>query len=184
MVTLEQVEKLRTYANVTYDEAKTALENAGGDILQALIDLERQGKVAPPEGGGQFTSAPLQAQPSDQSKEQNENNHDQSGRGKESSAFRTSMSKFFKWCGEMIHRGNVNSLIVEKNSEQLMKLPVTVLVVLLLCAFWAIVPLMIIGLFFHFRYSFRGPDLGSDKVNHVMDSVAKAAEDIKNEIKN
>jgi hypothetical protein len=52
MVTLEQVEKLREHANVSYDEAKAALENAGGDILQALIDLERAGKVIPPQGGG------------------------------------------------------------------------------------------------------------------------------------
>ena len=55
MVTLEQVEKLREYANISYDEAKTALENADGDILQALIELEQQGKVKAPEGGQYHT---------------------------------------------------------------------------------------------------------------------------------
>ena len=50
MVTLEQVEKLREHANISYDEAKAALENANGDILQAIIDLEKQGKIKPPPG--------------------------------------------------------------------------------------------------------------------------------------
>lgn len=184
MVTLEQVEKLRAYANVTYDEAKTALENADGDILQALIDLERQGKVAPPEGGGTYTSAPLETQIEPQQQEKSNKKSDQStGSSRESSGFRKSMNKFFHWCGEVIHRGNINSLIVERNGEQVMKLPVTVLIILLICVFWVFVPLMIVGLFFNFRYSFHGPDLGSDKVNSAMDSVAQAAEDIKNDLK-
>lgn len=56
MITLEQVEKLREKANVSYDEAKAALEAANGDMLEALINLEKQGKVVPPEGGGYYRS--------------------------------------------------------------------------------------------------------------------------------
>ena len=33
MVTLEQVEKLRQYASISYEEAKAALEETNGDIL-------------------------------------------------------------------------------------------------------------------------------------------------------
>ncbi len=43
---LEQIEKLREKANVTYDEAKQAYEAADGDLLEALIILERQTGLA------------------------------------------------------------------------------------------------------------------------------------------
>ena len=56
MTTLEQVEKLRTMANVSYDEAKTALDAVNGDLLEAIIYLEKQGKVTAPSGGGYYSS--------------------------------------------------------------------------------------------------------------------------------
>ena len=40
-VTLEQVEALRARAAVSYEEARAALEANGGDLLDALIALER-----------------------------------------------------------------------------------------------------------------------------------------------
>ncbi|MDR2615905.1 MAG: ubiquitin, partial [Oscillospiraceae bacterium] len=48
MATLEQVEKLRERANVSFEEAKAALDEADGDLLDALILLEKQGKTAAP----------------------------------------------------------------------------------------------------------------------------------------
>ena len=183
MVTLEQVEKLREYANVSYDEAKTALENTDGDILQALIDLEHQGKAKPPQGGGKYASYSSKSQivslKGDGCGKSGKQTKD---RTQECSTFKENMREFFRWICKMVHKGNVNSLLVEKHGEQIMKLPVTALVLLLVFTFWIIIPLLIIGLFFSFRYSFDGPDLGCTKVNDAMDSVAKAAEGIKNDI--
>lgn len=44
-VTLEQIEIVKEKANVTYIEAKEALERNQGDILTTLIELEQRGKV-------------------------------------------------------------------------------------------------------------------------------------------
>lgn len=52
MVTIEQVQKLCACANVSYAEAKKALEAANEDILEALIALEREGKAKSPRGCG------------------------------------------------------------------------------------------------------------------------------------
>lgn len=41
---LEKVDLIRARLNVGYKEAKEALEAAGGDVVQALIDLEEKGK--------------------------------------------------------------------------------------------------------------------------------------------
>jgi len=184
MVTLEKVEKLREYANITYDEAKKALENADGDILQALIDLEHQGKMKAPQGGGQYVSYSEKLQNQTQNEDSHVKKSKQAKDGStEPSAFKENLNRFFRWVCRVIHKGNINSLLVEKNGEHIIKLPVTALVLLLVFAFWIVIPLFIVGLFFNFRYSFDGPDLGCTKVNNAMDTVAKAAEDIKNDIR-
>ncbi len=37
MITIEQVEELRKRVHVSYEDAKAALEEANGDILEAII---------------------------------------------------------------------------------------------------------------------------------------------------
>lgn len=44
-VNLEQIDALRQRANVSYEEAKAALEACGGDMVEALVYLERNNKV-------------------------------------------------------------------------------------------------------------------------------------------
>ena len=51
-VTLEQVERLRERADISEEEAKTLLEQCGGDLLEALILLERRGSATPTGQGG------------------------------------------------------------------------------------------------------------------------------------
>ncbi len=175
MVTLEQVERLREKANVSYDEAKAALEAANGDLLEALIDLEKQGKVNAPEGNGYYssdktaTSSSIEIVPGEKGKQKKECN----------SSFGDLMRKFGRFCMDLLHKGNSNSFEVLKNGEIKASVAITVLVVLLVCFFWVTLPLLVIGLFFGFRYRFRGPDLGKDVVNNAMSSAADAAENLK-----
>ena len=42
-ITLEQVERLRSLADVSYADAKAALEAADGELLDALIWLDQEG---------------------------------------------------------------------------------------------------------------------------------------------
>lgn len=56
MVDFEQVQKLREYANISYEEAKKALEEANGDMLEAVISLEKQNRIKAPEAGGYYNS--------------------------------------------------------------------------------------------------------------------------------
>ena len=54
-ITLEQVERLREKMDVSYGEARAALEHSGGDLLGALIWLEeKQGKRT--EKGGFYST--------------------------------------------------------------------------------------------------------------------------------
>ena len=49
MDNFEKVEKLVEKAGVSYADAKRALEQANGDLLDAMIILEQDGKTAAPE---------------------------------------------------------------------------------------------------------------------------------------
>jgi hypothetical protein len=44
-VKLEQIDQLRERAHVTYEEAREALESCNGDMVEALVYLERQQKI-------------------------------------------------------------------------------------------------------------------------------------------
>ena len=44
-ISLEQIEALRERAHVSYEEAKEALESCNGDIVEALIYLEKNNKI-------------------------------------------------------------------------------------------------------------------------------------------
>lgn len=180
MVTLEQVEKLREKANISYDEAKAALEKTNGDILEAIINLEKENRIPPPEGGGYYNS-----KREDQDSESYGKGTKFKGGSKkdDSISFGELVNKFFKGCGKILEKGNRNSFEVKKDGANVITVPVTVLGVLLLFTFWITVPVIIVGLFFGYRYMFSGPDLGKENVNKTLDSVAEMAENIKREVK-
>lgn len=180
MATLEQVEKLRERANVSYDEAKTALDATGGDILEAMIYLEKQGKANAPAGGGYYNSEKTGNQ-----KEYTENKKTSEQR-KENAAgetFGEMVKKFILFCAKVIQKGCVNTFEVQKDGECKASIPIILLVLLIIFAFWITIPLIIIGLFFGLRYRFCGPDISKSTVNNVMDSAAKAAVDLKKSVK-
>jgi flagellar hook-basal body complex protein FliE len=173
MASLEQVEKLREKANVSFEEAKAALDASNGDLLDALIYLEKQGKVNAPVGGGYYSSQ------NSNSTQTNQNGESQPCHERYGESFGDMLKRFFRFCAKLIHKGNTNYFEAEKNGETVISCPVTAMVLLLIFLFWVIVPLVLIGLFFGFRYRFRGRELGKESVNRVMDSASNAAEDLK-----
>ena len=150
---LEMIEKLRERAQVTYDEAKEALDQANGDLLDALILLERQGKVPPPQGGGYYRSEGSTA------KEQSSSEGSESGSKDEQSTkatnnFKETLEKFWSFASGLLNKGNSTSFEILKDKDHVASFPVTVLVLLLLFAPWVTLPLIIIGLFLGFHYQF------------------------------
>ncbi len=176
-IKIEQVEKLREKTGVTYEEAKIALEETNGDLLEAIVNLERQGKINAPSGGGFYSSQTPDPAGSGPKKQNTHNAYDHAP-GK----FKEMMKRFFVWCGEMIGKGNRNYLDAIKNDNTILSLPITVVVVLFLFAFWVMFPLAIIGLFLGVKYVFRGPEVSRKDVNDAMDKASQKAENLKQEI--
>lgn len=179
---LEQVEILRQKANVSYDEAKEALDAVDGDLLEAIILLERKGKVEPPSGGGFYNSNKGTGELTDRSMESDARGNNDRHAGSRGEGFRDLIKRFGRFCAMLLHKGNINSFEILKHDQVKAAFPVTALVLLLAFLFWVTLPLLIVGLFFGFRYRFRGPDLGKDVVNGAMNDVADTAEQIKSSL--
>jgi len=167
---IEIVEKLKEKAGVSYEEAKDALEKSDWDLLDAIVLLEKEGKVK--ETG--YTTK-KEEPPKSESKTRAEESQNADG-----------FERFTNFLGKMFHKGNTNHLNISQRGEHKFKMPVTVFVLLLLILPMTplILGLMVIGLFCGFRYKFTGPDLGKNGgINNVMDKASKAAEAVKEEFK-
>jgi hypothetical protein len=154
---LEQIERLRQKANVSYEEAKNALDAADGDILEALIILERQGKVQSPSGNGFYSSA----------KEQDGATASESGQRTKSGSVGEGLGDLIDRAGRfvvrLINKGNQTNLEVLKDDDCKARCPLTVLVLLAIFAPWITLPLLVIGLILGYRYRMNGAEK-SDEV--------------------
>lgn len=166
-ITLEQVERLREKANVSYARAKEALEYSGGNLLDALIYLEEQGAIPRPEGAYYSTRSDAPPQPDDTLVVSRET--DQCG-GEE----RPKVGIFRRIRYLLLD----NELEIWRKNQPITSMPVLILVLLVVVAFWVTLPLLILGLFFGFRYRFCGPDLERDSINSVMDNMADNASNL------
>lgn len=172
MEQFEKVEKLREKANVSYEEAKEALEASNWDILDAIVYLEKLGKVKEPKTAAYTTGT-----------DNSTGSEYKTSQPDDGTSFSELIGKFFKWCGKVIKKGNENSFVIRKGNDTPVCLPVTVFVLLVFFAFWVTIPLLIVGLFFGFKFSFKGPDLEKNAVNDFMDKASYTAESIKDDFK-
>lgn len=170
---LEKVEKLREKANVSYEEAKQALVSCNWDMLDAMVYLEKLGKVHGPNTSSYNTNQQSNPYVGEVVEETRKGN-----------SFGDMLGKFFGWCGKIIKKGMDNDLVIQKNSDVPTRIPVIIFILLLFVAFWVVVPLLIIGLFFGFRYSFCGPDLKTNGVNDALNKASQKAAEFKDDFKN
>ena len=163
-ITLEQAERLREKANVSYAKAKEALEYSGGNLLDALIYLEERGDIPRQEGTCYSTRSavpPVQAE--------SERFADSPEEGEEQSRPRVGLLRRVRYL--LLD----NELEIWRREQPITAIPVLVVLLLVFAAYWAVVPLAIFGLFLGFRFRFSGPDLERESINSVMDSVADTA---------
>lgn len=136
---LEKVEKIREKTGVSYDDAKNALEACDYDILDAIIYLEKLGKIAGPSNAV-YKTTPNQSVSEEFEKAQQTYNEDC-----EKASFGQVVDKFLSWCGKVIKKGVETKFVVVHHGERAAEIPVLVLVLLMLIAFWVTIPLLITG---------------------------------------
>ena len=175
---LEKVEKLREKTGVSYEDAKSALEACDYDVLDAIIYLEKLGKVKSPEMGS-FTTGGEQPTSTEFEQAQKVNTNDCN-----KATFGQMVDRFFKWCGRILKKSVDSSFIVERRGQSMMNVPVLVLVIALIFAFWVVIPLLVVGLFCECRYHFEGIGDINVNLNDACDKVADSVDNLKSDVNN
>lgn len=179
MEKLKLVDKLKNKANISYEEAKDALEKSNWDMLEAMLYLEAHGKVEKPSLSIFYTN---------ESKESYNENGEEVNLKKDTNENNFENKNDFEGVFEAICKAidTCNNIFIEiiRNSRVILKIPFTVLIVLLFFAFWIVIPLMIIGLFFNMEFLVSSKKIDVDKINKVFKETSKVVKDVKGKFTN
>ena len=96
-ITLEKVDMIRERTGVSYEKAKEALEVCEGDVLEALIYIEKSQKLL--EINGEFVDEEANRTP-------------------------ISIEELRAWLKQVIEKGNVTRIKVKKDDKELVDIPV------------------------------------------------------------
>ena len=161
-INLEQIDILRERANVSYQEAKEALEKCSGDIVEALAYLEKTDKLKSDcnRGGDEY---------------RHQHQHHQECRHEH--------GKFFSKIREIIIKGNKIKLIISKNAKTLLNIPVTaavIVTVILLPVFAFVIAGVILLLVTGHKFKFEKANGEGMSVNTLLDNVSNIVTDTTN----
>ena len=148
----EMIEKLRERTDISYEEARTVLEQTNWDLLDAVVTLEQQGKLRAPKA-----------------KDSGSASEEKKKRVKDavSDTFHT-LKEFL--CGTSFH--------VTRNGKEIFMMPTLIFALVMLFAFYTVLPIMLVALFFNVRYSFTGSE-DAKKVNDILCQAGDFAEGVK-----
>lgn len=178
MENLKLVEKLKDKANISYEEAKEILEANNWDILDAIIYLEEKGKMKRPSTSTFYTN---------ENKDTYSNDYNiviyDKKEGKRSSRKTNGFEGIFEALCRIIDTCNNIFFEISKDGRMFLKIPITVLILLLMFTFWIVIPLIIVGLFFDIEFSVSSKRVNTEKVNKVFKEISLFVKKIKEEIK-
>jgi len=160
MTEFEKIEKLREKANVSYEEAKAALDEACGDLLDAIVLLEKQGKVK-----SESSTHSTRSEAPEQHAEKEEKEHN--------AAYAWDLFK------KLLAVGNRHNFIISRKGRQIFSLSVTAVVILLLFTHVYLLIALAVGLFCGLRFTVQGDLPAVVQVNDMMDKAANAAENVR-----
>jgi len=164
----DKVEKLRQRANVSYEEARDALRACNGDLLDAMVYLEKLGHVKAPEKSTVSTST--------EEKEHYENVPEAVVRSQNTA----SDPSFGHQLGILIktafRKSIDNFIVVSHKGEEKFRLPILVAIILLFMFNVITLTAVIVSLFFDVQYRFEGKDDLSKMNNAINQAGSRASE--------
>lgn len=183
---MEQVEQIREKTGCTYEEAKNALDAANGDVLDAIIALEKAGKVKTGATATASTNPISGDKPQDGPIISDDMKQAQADYQASTSAssFKKDLNNLWELIKGLFDKSLEVKLVGMRNGEVVFTLPVIVLILGLL--FWgSTLWLLILGLFFGFRYHFVGVKKTTFEVdvNDAMEKAANKVDELKEDLK-
>ena len=140
---IEMVERLHEKAGISYTDAKDALERSGWDMLEALVLLEREGKIDPltastssADGGTSYEKVTATA-------------------SRKESNFHEAMNGVREKLRKMFDDSLSTDFVVKRQGKEVFRLQVLIALILCLCLWEPILAALVIGLICDCRYSFE-----------------------------
>ena len=193
MENTQKIEQLVSKAGCSYEEARTALEACGWDMLDAIVSLEREGKVKTEESGTavQYAEEPVEVVPEVSADQidgeysskvtyryEGKDGTQDSGNAGRKDAPKREFRLFKRIKGILM---NNRMIIIKSSGRQIVDLPIIVPVIALIVSFWTVLILAAIAMLFGYRFHFEGEDLGKTNINNTMDKATDYAEKVKND---
>ncbi len=130
----EQIKELELRAQVTYEQAKEALEKAGGSLVDALFLLEGKGVHKEVEGPKESITPPRKVQTPKEEED--------------CQGIHRALSFFLR----ILDTGNRIAFVAQKHGQKGVRLPLTALILLLWFLPWVSIPLLLLGFLFGLEY--------------------------------
>ena len=172
----EKVQKIKEKTGVSYTEAVEALDRCNGDILDAIVYLERSGRTS------ERNTATFTSSVNKNDKESDNLAHATAEYDRNSE--KDGIDTFVDGVKVLLRKSIDTSFVVERFNKKIVDVPVLVLIICFIFTFWIILPLLVVGLFFDCRYRFVGVGKVTVDVNKFCDRAADGATNMKNSGRN
>ena len=200
MDNLQKIEQLVSKAGCSYEDAKAALEGCGWDMIDAIISLEREGKVKKEtvehtaqneEAQAEIVAEVITEKRSDSGQQiaysYEESTSSNPGSGNKSSgsydnAEKAPKEKHRLWKRIKSILMNNRMVIIKSDGKQIVDLPIIIPIIALIAFFWATLILAVVAMVFGCRFHFEGEDLGKTNINSTMDKATDYAEKVRNDL--
>ena len=180
----QKVEQLVNKVGCSYEDAKAALEGCGWDMLDAVISLEREGKIGKEtaEQTAQKAEEPVEIIPEVAYSHDDRADGYQENDGRSGNAEGAPKRKFKLWQRIKSIMMNNRMVILKSSGKTIADLPILIPVIALIAFFWATLILAVIAMLLGCRFHFEGEDLGKTNINSTMDKATDYAEKVKNDL--
>ena len=165
----EQIEKVASFSGVTREEAWVALEQAGGDPLDAVLLLEQRGRSASVPGGAYSTRSGVQPEPSAPPAGAADLPLPRKKAARRKYTAREvgdAVKSFLRNCTKI-------TVDIWRGEDLLAGVPLVVCVLLFVVAFKLMLVLALVGLVLRCRYHISGWEGNTADINRTMDRVSE-----------
>jgi len=151
-INLESIDRVRERAHVSYEEARAALEKCNGDVVEALIYLEKQDKVKGP------------------------------GHEKESKTKSETESGFWATINRILKAGNETKLVISKGSDVVVNLSLTIVILITIILPPLTLLGLLVALFTNHRIQVEKPGQKDLEINKTLDDLSTAASKVSEQV--
>lgn len=166
----EKIARLQELAGVTEIQAQEALNAANGDLLEALLWLERMGIIESAGVGSYSTVGTPPPEPVEEAlvtvKEPKNK----------------SVLSMIQWVWQWLVNNRLEAYKKYDPTRQI-QCPIGALIGLLCIAWYVVVACLIAGVCLGWRYRLAGPQLGKRKINNVVNWIDDLAEKARDEVR-